>query len=64
MGLVFLFLAVLNLVVDFRSRRFAFRGRSGEPPRRYAPVGSPQPRTPAGVFVPSAQHRYKINNKL
>jgi hypothetical protein len=35
----FFYLAVLNLSVDFRSRRFAFRGRSGEPP--------------AGVFAPS-----------
>jgi hypothetical protein len=37
------------LSVDFRSMRFAFRGRSGEPPRRYAPAGSPLPRNPAGV---------------
>ena len=40
--------------VDLRSRHFAFRGRSVEPPRHFAPVGSPQPRPPAGVFVPSA----------
>jgi hypothetical protein len=33
--------AVLNLSVDFRSRRFAFRGRPGEPPRRFTPAGSP-----------------------
>ena len=45
--------AVLNLSVDFRSRHFAFRGRAGDPPRRFAPAGSPLPRTPAGVFVPS-----------
>ncbi len=44
---------LLNLPVDFRSRRFAFRGRSGEPPRRCAPVGFPLPRPPAGVFAPS-----------
>ncbi len=46
-------MAVLNLSVDFRSRYFAFRGRAGEPPRRFAPAGSHLPRTPAGVFVPS-----------
>jgi hypothetical protein len=34
-------MAVLNLTVDFRSRRFAFRGRPGEPPRRFTPAGSP-----------------------
>jgi hypothetical protein len=42
------------MIVDWRSRHFAFRGRAGEPPRRFAPAGSPLPRTPAGVFVPSA----------
>ncbi len=46
-------MAVLNLSVDFRSRHFAFRGRAGKPPRRFAPAGSPLPHTPAGVFVPS-----------
>ena len=40
---------------DLHSRHFAFRGRAGEPPRRFAPAGSPLPRTPAGVFVPSVQ---------
>ena len=45
--------AVLYLSVDFRSGHFAFRGRAVEPPRRFAPAGSPLPRTPAGVFVPS-----------
>ena len=40
--------------VDLRSRHFAFRGRAEEPPRRFAPAGSPLTRTPAGVFVPSA----------
>jgi hypothetical protein len=44
----------LDMSVDWRSRHFAFRGRAGEPPRRFAPAGSPLPRTPAGVFVPSA----------
>jgi hypothetical protein len=33
--------AVLKEAVDFRSRRFAFRGRLGEPPRRFTPAGSP-----------------------
>jgi hypothetical protein len=32
--------ALLNKVVDFRSRRFAFRGAGAEPPRRFAPAGS------------------------
>ena len=49
--------------VDFRSRRFAFRGRAGEPPRRFAPAGSPQPRTPAGVFAPSAPINRVFFNK-
>jgi hypothetical protein len=54
---------VLNLAVDFRYRRYAFRGRAGEPPRRYAPVGSPQPRTPAGVERLSLQSTSsKINS--
>jgi len=51
---------MLMVTVDFRSRRFAFRGRAGEPPRRCAPAGSPLPRTPAGVFAPSAP----INNEF
>ena len=42
-------MAVLNLSVDFHSMSFAFRGRAGEPPRRFSPAGSPLPRTPAGV---------------
>jgi hypothetical protein len=50
----FFMLALLKLPVDFRSRRFAFRGRFGEPPRRKAPAGSPLNRTPTGVFAPSA----------
>jgi hypothetical protein len=29
-----------NTAVDFRSRRFAFRGAGAEPPRRFAPAGS------------------------
>jgi hypothetical protein len=41
--------------VDLRSRHFAFRGRAREPPRRKRLWGLPLPRTPAGVFVPSAQ---------
>jgi hypothetical protein len=32
--------ALLNAAVDFRSRRFAFRGAGAEPPRRFAPAGS------------------------
>jgi hypothetical protein len=47
-------LSAFNMSVDWRSRHFAFRGRAGEPPRRFAPAGSLLPRTPAGVFVPSA----------
>ena len=50
----FAWVAVLNLAVDCSERHFAFRGRSGEPPRRFAPEGSPLPRSPAGVFVSSA----------
>ena len=33
-------MALLNLAVDFRSRRFAFRGAGAEPPRRFTPAGS------------------------
>ncbi|WP_335427481.1 hypothetical protein, partial [Bacillus sp. JJ1609] len=33
-------MSLLNKAVDFRSRRFAFRGACGEPPRRFAPAGS------------------------
>jgi hypothetical protein len=33
-------MALLNKAVDFRSRRFAFRGAGAEPPRRLAPAGS------------------------
>jgi hypothetical protein len=32
--------ALLNKAVDFRSRRFAFRGAGAEPPRRFTPAGS------------------------
>jgi hypothetical protein len=40
-GLYGVFLSCwLNKAVDFRSRRFAFRGAGGEPPRRFAPAGS------------------------
>ena len=41
--------------------RFAFRGRCGEPPRRYAPVGSPLLRIPAGVFAYPLQSTAKFN---
>ncbi|MBT2724872.1 hypothetical protein, partial [Bacillus sp. ISL-46] len=34
-----LFYVFVNLFVDLRSRRFAFRGRSGEPPRRLSACG-------------------------
>jgi hypothetical protein len=44
---------VLNLAVDFRSRRFAFRGASAEPPRRKLLRGLTCPADPAGVCAPS-----------
>jgi hypothetical protein len=50
------------MFIDWRSRHFAFRGRAGKPPRRCAPAGSPQPRTPAGVFVPSAPIKSVVFN--
>jgi hypothetical protein len=50
--------------VDWRSRHFAFRGRAGEPPRRFAPAGSLLPRTPAGVFVPSAPINRVLSIKI
>ena len=53
-----------NMSVDWRSRHFAFRGRAGEPPRRFASAGSPLPRTPAGVFVPSAPINRVFNKDL
>ena len=40
MFLGFILVALLNKAVDFRSRRFAFRGAGAEPPRRFAPAGS------------------------
>jgi hypothetical protein len=46
--------SAFNMSVDWCSRHFAFRGRAMEPPPRFAPAGSPLPRTPAGIFVPSA----------
>lgn len=40
---------------DFRSRRFAFRGAGGEPPRRWERLwGLTCPANPPGVFAPSA----------
>jgi hypothetical protein len=41
-------LTVLNLAVDFRSMRFAFRGAGGEPPRRKLLRGLTCPADPAG----------------
>ncbi|MGZ4159590.1 MAG: hypothetical protein ACXVNF_02160, partial [Neobacillus sp.] len=54
---------LLNLVVDLRSRRFAFRGRSGEPPRRKRLRGLPCPVLPQESRACSEnQLGYKINN--
>jgi len=40
--------------VDFRSRRFAFRGAGAEPPRRrWRLRGLTCPADPAGVYAPS-----------
>jgi len=36
------------MAVDFRSRRFAFRGAGAEPPRRELLRGLTQPADPAG----------------
>ena len=42
------------MAVDFRSRRFAFRGAGGEPPRRrWRLRGLTCPANPAGVYAPS-----------
>jgi hypothetical protein len=43
------YLAVLNLAVDFRSRRSLSAGVPGSLLGALAPVGSPPARTPAGV---------------
>ncbi len=53
--------------VDFRSRRFAFRGAGGEPPhRRWRLRGLTCPAEPAGVYAPSTpiNRTYKLNVEL
>jgi hypothetical protein len=52
-----------NEAVDFRSRRFAFRGAGGEPPRRKLLRGLTCPADPAGVCAPSTpiNRAFKLN---
>jgi hypothetical protein len=48
-------MAVLNLAVDLRYRRYAFRGVAREPPRSFRPVGShsaPSSRRSRAPFAP------------
>jgi hypothetical protein len=47
-------LGCVKLVVDFRFGHLLSAGVPGSLLGAKAPVGSPQPRTPAGVKVPSA----------
>jgi len=55
--------AFVNVAVDFRSRRSLSAGVPGSLLGANAPVGSPLPRTPAGVErLPLQSTEYKNNN--
>ncbi|WP_230128904.1 hypothetical protein [Bacillus sp. CECT 9360] len=59
-AVIFLF-GLLMGSVDFRSRRFAFRGAGGEPPRRMLLRGLTCPAAPAGVYAPSSPINRLLN---
>jgi hypothetical protein len=44
-------MAVLNLAVDLRSRRYAFRGLAREPPHSFAPAGSHSARSSRRTLI-------------